>query len=85
VTTVRDALWTAATYALAIAIGAASLRAMEIPRLVGPALLTLEFYLWDAFVGTAPSRRRDPSWIWRIGLLAGLGVLVAVWNLLLRS
>ncbi|TFG69099.1 MAG: hypothetical protein E4H24_01705 [Thermomicrobiales bacterium] len=85
VTTVRDALWIAATYALAIAVGAAALRAMEIPRLVGPALLTLAFYLWDAFVGTAPSRRRDPSWIWRIGLLTGLGVLVAAWNLLLRS
>ena len=33
VTTVRDALWSAATYAAAIAIGAAALRAMEIPRL----------------------------------------------------
>ena len=51
VTTLRDALWSAATYALAIAIGAAALRAMEIPRLLGPALLTLEFYLWDAFHG----------------------------------
>ena len=37
VTTLRDALWSAATYALAIAIGAAALRAMEIPRLLGPA------------------------------------------------
>ena len=59
VTNVRDALWSALTYAAAIAIGAAALRAMEIPRLVGPALLTLAFYLWDAFIGTAPSRRRD--------------------------
>ena len=61
------------TYAAAIAIGAAALRAMEIPRLVGPALLTLAFYLWDAFTGTAPARRRDSRWIWQIGLLAGLG------------
>ena len=82
---VRDALWSAATYAAAIAIGAAALRAMEIPRLVGPALLTLAFYLWDAFIGTAPSRRRDLRWIGRIGLLAALGVVVAAWNLLLRS
>lgn len=85
VTTVRDALWSAVTYGLAIAIGAAALRAMQIPLLVGPALLTLAFYLWDAFIGTTPSRRRDPAWIGRIGLLAALGILVAAWNLLLRS
>ncbi len=83
--TAREALWAAATYALAIAVGAAALRAMEIPRLVGPALLTLAFYLWDAFIGTAPSRRRRIGWIARFGLLAALGVLVAAWNLLLRS
>ncbi len=83
--TVRDALWSAATYALAIAIGAAALRAMEIPRFVGPALLTLAFYLWDAFTGTAPSRRRDLRWIGQIGLLVGLGLIVALWNLLLRG
>lgn len=85
VTTVRDALWSAATYAAAIAIGAAALRAMEIPRLVGPALLSLSFYLWDAFIGTAPSRRRDLRWIGQIALLAGLGLVVAAWNLLLRG
>ncbi len=84
-TTAREALWAAATYALAIAVGASALRAMEIPRLVGPALLTLAFYLWDAFIGTAPSHRRRIGWIARFGLLAALGVLVAVWNLLLRS
>lgn len=84
VSSVRDALWSAATYALAIAIGAAALRAMAIPRLVGPALLTLVFYLWDSFVGTIPSRRRDPAWLVRIGLLLTLGILVAIWNLLLR-
>ena len=36
VTHLRDALWSAATYASAIAIAAAALRAMDIPRLVGP-------------------------------------------------
>ena len=54
----------AATYAVAIAIGAAALRAMEIPRLIGPALLTLAFYLWDAFHAAAPgapARRRAGS------------------------
>ena len=85
VTTVRDAFWQAITYAAAIAIGAAAIRAMEIPRLVGPALLTLAFYLWDAFISTAPSRRRDGRWIGRIALLVGLGVIVAAWNLLLRT
>lgn len=82
---VRDALWSALTYAAAIAIAAAALRAMEIPRLVGPALLTLTFYLWDAFISTTPSRRRDRRWIGRIALLAGLGVIVTAWNLLLRA
>jgi hypothetical protein len=85
VSTVRDALWSAGTYAAAIAIGAAALRAMEIPRLVGPALLMLAFYLWDAYIGTAPSRRRDLRWIGQLALLAALGLTVAVWNLLLRG
>jgi len=85
VTNVRDALWSAATYAIAIAIAAAAIRAMEIPRLIGPALLTLTFYLWDAFHGTAPSRRRDPRWIWQTGLLLALGAVVLGWNLLVRG
>jgi hypothetical protein len=80
-----DALWSAATYLAAIAIAAAALRAMEIPRLIGPALLTLAFYLWDALAGTQPARRRELRWIWQTGLLAALGVIVAAWNLLLRG
>jgi hypothetical protein len=80
-----DVLWSAAMYAAAIAIGAAALRAMEIPRLVGPALLTLAVYLWDALTGTAPAHRRDSRWIWQTGLLAALGIVVTAWNLLLRS
>ena len=80
-----DALWSAATYLAAIAIGAAALRAMEIPRLMGPALLTLAFYLWDALAGTHPARRRQRRWIWQTGLLAALGVVVTAWNLQLRS
>jgi hypothetical protein len=80
-----DALWSAATYLAAIAIAAAALRAMEIPRLIGPALLTLAFYLWDALAGTQPARRRELGWIWQTGLLAALGVIVAAWNLLLRD
>jgi hypothetical protein len=83
--TVRDALWAAATYAAAIAIGAAAVRAMEIPRLLGPALLTLAFYLWDAFQGATPARRREARWVWQMALLVALAVVVVVWNLLLRG
>ncbi len=83
--TLRDALWSAVTYAAAIAIGAAALRAMAIPRLMGPALLTLAFYLWDAFHGASPARRRDINWIWQTVLLAALGVIAVAWNLLLRG
>lgn len=83
--TLRDALWSALTYAGAIAIGAAALRAMAIPRLMGPALLTLAFYLWDAFHGASPARRRDINWIWQTILLAALGVIAVAWNLLLRG
>jgi hypothetical protein len=85
VTDVRDALWSALSYAAAIAIGAAALRAMEIPRLVGPALLTLAFYLWDAYIGTSPRRRRNRRWVGQFGLLAALGLVVVAWNLLLRA
>jgi hypothetical protein len=85
VTNLRDALWSAATYASAIAIGAAALRAMDIPRLVGPAVLTLVFFLWDAFHAASPSRRRHPRWIWQMVMLAALGVIVIAWNLGLRQ
>lgn len=85
VISLRDALWSAATYAIAIAIGAAALWAMSIPRLVGPALLTLAFYLWDAFHGASPTLRRDPTWIWQTALLLVLGLIVAGWNLLIRA
>ncbi len=85
VTTLRDAVGSAATYAAAIAIGAAALRAMEIPRLMGPALLTLAFYLWDAFHAASPARRRDARWIRQTAVLVVLGIAVVAWNLLLRS
>jgi hypothetical protein len=85
VTDVRDALWSALSYAAAIAIGAAALRAMELTRLVGPALLTLAFYLWDAYIGTAPRRRRNRRWVGQFGLLAAFGLVVVAWNLLLRA
>jgi hypothetical protein len=58
---------------------------MEIPRLVGPAMLTLTFYLWDAFHGATPLRRRDARWIWQTALLAILGAAVIALNLMARS
>ena len=84
-TSLRDAFWAALTYAAAIAIGAAAIRAMAIPRLIGPALLTLAFYLWDAIHSSSPARRRDFAWLWQIALLAVLGIIVVAWNLLLRG
>ena len=61
VRTMREAVLSALTYAAAIAIGAAAVRAMAIPRLLGPALLTLAFYLWDAVQAATPARRRDAA------------------------
>ncbi|HEY8987501.1 MAG TPA: hypothetical protein VIM39_00690 [Candidatus Limnocylindrales bacterium] len=80
-TSLREALWSALTYGVAIAIGAAAIRAMGIPRLIGPALLMFLFYLWDVLHGASPARRRDPRWIWQTALLVALGAAVAFWNL----
>ena len=52
---------------------------------VGPAALTLVFYLWDALHATAPARRRDPRFLWETILLAALAVVVVAWNLRLRA
>jgi len=78
---VRDALWAALTYGVAIAVGAAAIRAMGIPRLVGPALLMFVLYLWDSLHAATPTRRRDPRWVWETVALAGIGAAVAFWNL----
>jgi hypothetical protein len=85
VRTVYDGLWSAGTYASAIAIGAAALRATSIPRLVGPAVLVLIFFLWDAIHGAPTQRRRDPRWIWQTAALIVVGAVVLVWNVGLRG
>jgi hypothetical protein len=82
---VYDGLWSAGTYASAIAIGAAALRATSIPRLVGPAVLVLIFFLWDAIHGAPTQRRRDPRWIWQTAALIVVGAVVLVWNVGLRT
>lgn len=81
----RDALWAALGYAVVIAIGAAAVRALGIPRLIGPALLMFLFYLWDTLHAAPPSRRRDPRWLWETAILVGLGIAVIAWNLRLPA
>lgn len=81
----RVALVGAVGYALAIAITAGLVRAAALPRLLGPALLTLVFFLWDAFRGTEPAARRDPRFIWQVALLVVLGAVVVGWNLMLHG
>jgi hypothetical protein len=81
----RDALRSAVTYAIVIAVAAGALRAMDVPRLVGPAALTLVFYLWDALHATSPARRREPRFLWETVLLAAIAVAVVAWNLRLRA
>ena len=81
----RDAARSALTYAIVVAIAAGALRAIDVPRLVGPAALTLVFYLWDALHATAPARRREPRFLWETVLLAVLAVVVVAWNLRLRA
>jgi hypothetical protein len=80
--TARAAFAAALSYAAVVAIAAAALRAMGLPRLLGPALLTLVFYLWSAYRAAPRTARRDVRWIWEVILLAGLGLLVVAWNLM---
>jgi hypothetical protein len=81
----RDAARSAITYAIVIAVAAGAIRAMDVPRLVGPASLTLVFYLWDALHATSPARRREPRFLWETVLLAAMAVVVVAWNLRLRA
>ncbi len=83
--TLRGALAAALSYAAVIAIPAAALRAMSLPRLLGPALLTLVLYLWSAYRGVPRGTRRDARWAWEMLLLAALGTLVVLWNLVAQG
>ncbi len=78
----RDAALAALSYAVVVAVAAAGLRAMAIPRLLGPALLTLVLYLWSAYRGGPRTGRADARWVWELLLLLGLGAVVIAWNLL---
>lgn len=81
----RDVGWAASAAALAVAITSAALRTLEIPGLLGPALLVLVFFLWEAMHSGATARRRDPRRIWEAVLLIVLGLVVVAWSLGLRS
>lgn len=83
--TASDAARSALTYAIVVAVAAGATRALDVPRLLGPAVLTLVFYLWDALHGTAPARRREPRFVWELIVLALLGAGVVWLNLQLRG
>ncbi len=84
-TDLRGAVLSALSYAAVVAVAAASLRAMAIPRLLGPALLTLVVYLWSAYRGAPRPARADARWAWELLLLLGLGAIVIAWNLLAQG
>jgi hypothetical protein len=83
--TARDAARSALTYAIVVAVAAGAISAIDLPRLLGPAVLTLVFYLWDALHGSAPARRREPRFLWETILLVALAAVVVAWNLRLRA
>lgn len=81
----RDVAWFALTGAAVVAIAAVALRSIEIPRILGPALLVLVFFLWDAIHSGGPVRRRDPWRVWETALLAVLAVVVIGWSIGIRG
>jgi hypothetical protein len=81
----RHVVWFALTAAAVVAIAAVALRAIEIPRILGPALLVLVFFLWDAIHSGGPVRRRDPRRVWETAVLAVLAVVVIGWSIGIRG
>jgi hypothetical protein len=81
---VRQAAWAAGTFAVVIGVAAALLRAIALPRLLGPALLAAIFYLWSAYRSASRAERRSGGWLTEYLALAGAAVLAVAWNLLLR-
>ena len=82
---VRDIGWAASAGAAVVAIAEAFLRTLEIPGLLGPALLVLVFFLWEAMHNATPARRRDPRRVWETVLLFALGLVVVAWSVGLRG
>jgi hypothetical protein len=80
----RNVAWFAVTGAVVVAIAAVALRSIEIPRILGPALLVVVFFLWDTIHSGAPVRRRDPRRRWETAALAILAIVVVGWSIGVR-
>ena len=81
----RDVAWFGFTGAAVVAIAAIALRSIEIPRILGPALMVLVFFLWDAIHNGGAVRRRDPWRIWETAALVVLAVIVIGWSAGIRG
>ena len=80
----RAALVGAASSAAVVALSVGLIRAIAVPLFAGPVLLTIVFVLWDSVRFSSVALRRDPRWIWQLGLLGVLALVVVGWNLALR-
>lgn len=81
----RDVAWFGLTGAVVVAIAAVALRSIEIPLILGPALLVLVFFLWDAIHSGGAARRRDPWRVWETAALAILAIVVIGWSAGIRG
>lgn len=82
---VRVVTWFGLTGAAVVAIAAVALRSIAIPLILGPALLVLVFFLWDAIHSGGPVRRRDPWRAWETALLTVLAIIVIGWSIGIRG
>lgn len=81
----RDVAWFGMTGAAVVAIAAVALRSIEIPRILGPALLVLVFFLWDAIHSGGAVRRRSPLRVWETLALVVLAIIVIGWSAGIRA
>lgn len=81
----RDVAWFGLTGAAVVGIAAIALRSIEIPSLLGPALLVLVFFLWDAIHSGGTARRRAPWRAWETAALAILAIIVIGWSAGIRA
>ena len=81
----RDVAWFGFTGAAVVAIAAVALRSIEIPRALGPALLVLVFFLWDAIHSGGSPRRHDRRRVWETAALAVLAIVVIGWSAGIRG
>jgi hypothetical protein len=84
-TNLRDVGWFGVSGAAVVAIAAVALRSIEIPRILGPALLVLVFFLWDAIHSGGGVRRRDPLRRWETLALVVLAIIVIGWSAGIRT